>query len=67
MKWGGAPNSQHLLGKAADVRSAGITPQEMRAHAVTVDCFRLGGIGEYPTFTHVDVRDNGPARWSSTE
>jgi hypothetical protein len=23
-----------------------------------------GGLGRYGTFTHIDTRSNGPARWS---
>ena len=65
---GGSTNSQHLLGKAADVKSKTIKPNEM---AQTVDDlmksenFELGGIGIYNTFTHVDIRGTR-ARWSKT-
>ena len=65
---GGTTNSQHLLGKAADVKSKTIKPNEM---AQTVDDlmksenFELGGIGIYNTFTHVDIRGTR-ARWSKT-
>jgi len=62
----GSVNSQHLLGKAADIKSEPIKPKEM---AQTVDDlmksenFKLGGIGIYNTFTHVDIRGTR-ARWS---
>ncbi len=63
---GGVVNSQHLKGKAADVKSSTMSPSEI---AVTVDDlmknekFKLGGVGIYNTFTHVDIRGSR-ARWS---
>ena len=65
---GGAVNSQHLKGKAADVKSSAMSPSEI---AVTIDDlmknekFKLGGVGIYNTFTHVDIRGSR-ARWSKT-
>ena len=65
---GGATNSQHLTGKAADIKSKTIKPSEI---AGTVDDlmknekFKLGGVGIYNTFTHVDIRGTR-ARWSKT-
>ena len=65
---GGAVNSQHVKGKAADIKSSTIEPSDM---AITVDDlmktekFKLGGIGIYNTFTHVDTRGSR-ARWSKT-
>lgn len=57
---GGAKNSFHLVGMAADIRMIGIPPDELAA--VAVEC-GAGGVGIYPTFTHVDV---GPRRsWGS--
>ena len=63
---GGAVNSQHLKGKAADVKSSVMSPSEI---AVVVDDlmksekFKLGGVGIYNTFTHVDIRGSR-VRWS---
>lgn len=65
---GGAVNSQHVKGKAADIKSSAIEPSDM---AIAVDDlmktekFKLGGIGIYNTFTHVDTRGSR-ARWSKT-
>lgn len=65
---GGAVNSQHVKGKAADIKSSTIEPSDM---AIAVDDlmktekFKLGGIGIYNTFTHVDIRGSR-ARWSKT-
>lgn len=53
-KIGGSPNSQHLLGKAADIKVAGVSPREVAQLAIKIG-FR--GIGVYKTFVHVDVRD----------
>ena len=57
---GGAPNSQHVKGTAADVRGTRMSANNVYAHANKI--FNNGGVGRYNTFTHVDVR-NGKARW----
>ena len=57
---GGAKASQHLLGNAADIVVQGITTQKVAAAA---EVLRFPGVGRYSSFTHVDVRDNGPVRW----
>ena len=63
-KVGGAARSQHLLGTAADVSITGVTPAEVArfARELMPD---WGGVGTYPTFTHIDVR---PTRsdWKGT-
>jgi uncharacterized protein YcbK (DUF882 family) len=58
---GGSPYSQHLYGKAADVKISGISPKKVAAYAETV-LKNKGGIGTYSTFVHVDVRST-KARW----
>lgn len=55
-KVGGARQSQHLLGKAADIRIAGVTPQEIARFAAVL-MPGWGGIKAYPGFCHVDIRD----------
>lgn len=57
---GGSAKSQHLLGKAADIRVVGVPDELVQEYCLTT--FPTGGIGCYPTFTHVDVRE-GRARW----
>jgi zinc D-Ala-D-Ala carboxypeptidase len=59
---GGAPDSQHCLGTAADV-AAEIPYADLLAASLKV--FASGGVGEYPEdgHVHVDVRPT-PARWS---
>ncbi|MCR4963273.1 MAG: DUF882 domain-containing protein [Firmicutes bacterium] len=56
---GGSANSQHLLGKAADIRIEGVSPLLVAQYA---EYTGMGGIGLYGTFTHVDTRA-GKARW----
>lgn len=58
---GGEKYSQHLYGKAADIKVAGIAPKSVAAYAEKLLVGR-GGIGTYSTFTHIDVRAK-KARW----
>ena len=65
---GGSVNSQHLKGKAADIKSSDINPEDMAAivdDLMKCESFKLGGVGIYNTFTHVDIR-GVRARWSKT-
>jgi hypothetical protein len=56
---GGAPNSQHVLGTAADFTVRGVSPAAVFAY---LDPIHPGGLGRYNSFTHVDVRKSR-ARW----
>jgi len=58
---GGETYSQHLYGKAADIKVSGVTPKKVAAYAETL-LKNKGGIGTYSTFTHIDVRAT-KARW----
>ena len=49
----GVPASQHLLGRAADVRVKGVTPQLVAEAAAQ---YGAKGIKTYNTFTHIDTR-----------
>jgi len=55
---GGAPDSCHLKGEAADIKSC-------RPAALAALCEKagFGGIGVYPAHVHADVRPR-PARWT---
>jgi uncharacterized protein YcbK (DUF882 family) len=58
---GVAEHSQHILGKAIDIRVPGVTTSRLRDAALSLGA---GGVGYYPVsqFVHVDV---GPVRqWS---
>ncbi len=59
---GGVPDSQHPLGKAADVSSLFATPQDIANAAERIKCFRDGGVGLYSKFVHLDNRGH-KARW----
>lgn len=50
---GAAPNSQHLLGKAVDFALPGVDPIVVSRY---VQSLGMGGVGNYPTFTHMDTR-----------
>lgn len=51
---GGASKSQHLYGKAADIKVRGVTPASVYNAADKL----FNGVGRYNTFTHVDTRAN---------
>ncbi len=57
---GGTTYSQHLYGKAADIKVQGIAPKDVAKYAETL--LDEGGIGIYNTFTHIDVRST-KSRW----
>lgn len=52
---GGATNSQHLYGLAADIVVSGTPPKAVAEYVETL-LPNSGGIGIYKNFTHVDVR-----------
>lgn len=58
---GGARNSQHLYGKAADIKVEGVMATRV-ANVVDAIWPNELGLGRYGTFTHIDVR-GGKARW----
>jgi len=63
---GGAKNSQHLIGKAADIVVRGFTPKEIKIileGLIRIGAILEGGIGVYETFTHYDIRGE-KARWN---
>jgi uncharacterized protein YcbK (DUF882 family) len=65
---GGVSNSQHILGKAADIQVENMTQPEVfdTIHTLTEHGHILqGGIGKYNTFTHYDIRKI-KARWDKT-
>ena len=59
---GGETYSQHLYGRAADIKVNGVTPAKVAAYAETL-LKNKGGIGIYSTFTHIDVRAT-KSRWN---
>ncbi len=59
---GGAPDSEHLRGTAADIVVDGISAATVYDYLTQRYPGRYG-IGKYKTWTHIDVRLR-PARWS---
>lgn len=66
---GGAKSSQHLLGRAADIRVEGVSVEDVSAYAESL-MPDWGGVGRYPVKTgratgwvHVDTRQN-KSRWT---
>ena len=57
---GGSPNSQHILGRAADIKVPGHSPEYIGKIAQEIG---FTGVGIYPTFIHVDVRTTGKVTW----
>ena len=58
---GGETYSQHLYGKAADIKVKGVSPDKVATYAEKL-MPKSGGIGVYKTFTHIDVRAT-KSRW----
>ena len=66
---GGAKSSQHLLGRAADIRVQGVSVEDVAAYAERL-MPDWGGVGRYPVkagrttgWVHVDTRAN-KSRWT---
>ena len=66
---GGAKSSQHLLGRAADIRVQGVSVEDVAAYAESL-MPDWGGVGRYPVkagrptgWVHVDTRAN-KSRWT---
>ena len=60
-KVGGTRDSKHVKGIAADIVVKGVSPSKVAAYADLLMPDK-GGIGEYRTFVHVDVRHE-KSRW----
>jgi uncharacterized protein YcbK (DUF882 family) len=59
---GGAPDSEHMRGIAADIVVDGVPAWEVHSYLSMKYPGRYG-IGKYQTWTHIDVRQRA-ARWS---
>lgn len=62
-KVGGATNSQHTKGTAADIVVKGVAPKDVAIYAESI-MPSSGGIGLYSSFTHVDTRAKR-SRWQN--
>lgn len=66
---GGSENSQHKLGKAADVVITDFSPFEtysLISKFIKIKLMKKGGLGKYNSFTHYDIREVN-ARWDFTK
>jgi uncharacterized protein YcbK (DUF882 family) len=62
---GGAPDSMHVRAMAADITVKSKTPKQVKAvieRLIKAKKLKFGGIGLYPGFVHVDIRE-AYARW----
>lgn len=59
---GGSPRSQHLTGKAADIRIKDVDPEVVYS-TINDAMGDWGGLGLYEDFVHIDVRKNR-VRWN---
>lgn len=55
----GVPDSQHTLGRAADIQLKGVPPSEVADYVESIGV----SVGRYSNFTHVDSRSGQPKRW----
>ena len=60
---GGAPNSAHVRGLAADVMVSGLTAAQLEAVARQVPTIQGIGRDDRKGYIHIDVRADGPAEW----
>ena len=61
----GAKNSQHVQGKAVDIKIKGLTPKEVALiieGLIESGKIKQGGVGVYATWVHYDIR-NKKIRW----
>jgi len=59
---GGSKNSYHVMGRAADIQVAGVSPKVVQTYLL-VKYPDQYGIGSYSSFTHIDTR-TGKGRWN---
>ena len=65
----GAKNSQHILGKAADIVISGFKASktfDLISELINEGDMLQGGLGAYNSFTHYDIRKT-KARWDFTK
>ena len=68
LKIGGAKDSQHIKGTAADIKVKGMTPKEVAKvieGLIASGKMQQGGIGIYPSWVHYDTYFDGKnkRRW----
>lgn len=66
---GGKTLSQHLKGNAADFVVKGVAPGKVADkvdYLFRTGQIRIGGLGRYPNFTHIDIRSGPLTLWTGT-
>jgi uncharacterized protein YcbK (DUF882 family) len=66
---GGAKFSQHMEGRAADIKTNKYTPAQVHAaiiHLIETKKMKQGGVGIYNSWIHYDTRGT-EARWDETK
>ena len=63
-KVGGAKESQHVLGNAADIKVKGVDTNDVQEYLMKHFNSDCKGLGRYRSFTHIDVREGKIARWN---
>lgn len=67
---GGARRSQHMEGRAADIVVAGVSAEKVHETALHLHeegYVKIGGLGRYPGFAHIDVRPTTRlVRWTGS-
>lgn len=58
----GSKDSYHMKSRAMDISIRGVRAKDVYRH-LRQRYANLLGIGSYSTFTHIDTRTAGPARW----
>lgn len=53
-------HSQHVLGRAADIRVIGMSAEQLEEIANTIDSIRGIGRDDFANYLHVDVRTSDP-------
>jgi uncharacterized protein YcbK (DUF882 family) len=62
---GSAKDSQHMYGRAADIRVKGVDSRALHDTILRLyedGKIQIGGLGSYPGWVHVDIRENKDGR-----
>jgi uncharacterized protein YcbK (DUF882 family) len=60
---GGRKTSQHILGRAADINTAGLTSEQLYLFIATALQIGFTGVGIGRNYIHIDNREKGRKLW----
>jgi uncharacterized protein YcbK (DUF882 family) len=60
---GGAPGSQHVKARAADIDASQSDVKPDAVADFVIQHYPSASVGRYNTFTHIDTRTRGPDYW----